>query len=84
MNPLRTREQRDRADGALGEREGELRQLTDAVSQQIFVLGQDEGPLCANQAVPDYTGLTLEGAQAEDFLAKVFHPEDLKRVWGSQ
>ena len=41
-------------------------------------------PLCANQAVLDFTGLTLEDVQAEDFPAKVFHPNDLERVRGSR
>ena len=40
--------------------------------------------LCANQAVLDFTGLTLEDVQAEDFPAKVFHPNDLERVRGSR
>src|SRR5262249_4956413 len=33
-----------------------------------------------NQAVLDYTGLTLEDVQKEGYRARVFHPEDLERL----
>jgi hypothetical protein len=34
--------------------------------------------------VLDVTGPTLKDARAEDFSAKVFHPDDLERVRGSR
>ena len=36
--------------------------------------------LYANQAVLDYTGLTLEDVQKEDYRSRVFHPEDVERL----
>jgi len=35
--------------------------------------------LYANKAVLDYTGLSMEEVGAEDFRARVFHPEDVTR-----
>jgi len=58
----------------------ELRRMTDAVAAFIYVLGPDGTALYANQAVLDYTGLTLEDVQREDQRARVFHPEDLERL----
>jgi len=44
----------------------------------------DPGPgrhyhLC-NQAVLDYTGLTIDDVMKSDFRERVFHPEDVKRL----
>jgi PAS domain S-box-containing protein len=60
--------------------ETELRQMTDAIASYIYVLRPDGTALYANQAVLDYTGLTLEDVQREDHRARVFHPEDLERL----
>src|SRR5262249_47621538 len=35
-------------------------------------------PLYCNQAVLEYTGLTLDDVQGADFRARIFHPEDLE------
>ncbi len=35
--------------------------------------------LYANEVVLDYTGLSLEDVKADDFRAKLFHPDDLER-----
>ena len=58
----------------------ELRRMTDAVAAYIYVLGPDGAALYANQAVLDYTGLTLEAVQREDHRARTFHPEDVERL----
>ena len=43
-------------------------------------MGPDGETLYANQAVLDYTGLTLEESQGEAFRVRVFHPDDVERV----
>jgi len=69
-----------RAEAALRERERELQQLVDVVPHNILVFGADGRPLYANEGLRTYFGLTLEDVQADDFRARVYHPEDLERV----
>src|SRR6266853_69991 len=73
-------EDRKRAEKKLLEEERELRRITDAIPQTIVVLDAEGHPLYANQAMLDYTGLTLEDVVASDFRARTYHPEDLERV----
>jgi len=42
--------------------------------------GPEGQPLYANQAMLDYTGLTMQDVIASDFRARTYHPEDLERV----
>src|SRR5713226_7601813 len=58
----------------------QIRRIIDAIPQQIVVLGPDGKTLYANQAVLDYTGLSSEDVQREDFRVRVFHPEDVAQV----
>jgi formate hydrogenlyase transcriptional activator len=44
------------------------------------VFGADGNPLYINQGLREYFGLTLEDVQANDFRARVYHPDDLDRV----
>ena len=37
-------------------------------------------PIYANQAILDYTGLTIDDVISSDFRARIFHPEDLERL----
>src|SRR6266704_114510 len=60
--------------------EKELRRIIDAIPQTIVVLGPDGRNLYANQAVLDYTGLTLDEVMAADFRARVYHPDDVERL----
>jgi PAS domain S-box-containing protein len=60
--------------------ETELRRMTDAIATYIYVFRPDGTALYANQAVLDYTGLTLEEVQREDLPARIFHPEDVERL----
>jgi PAS domain S-box-containing protein len=60
--------------------ETELRRMIDAIASYIYVLRPDGAAIYANQAVLDYTGLTLEDVQREDHRARVFHPEDAERL----
>src|SRR5439155_13880878 len=60
--------------------ERELRRITDAIPQTIVIQDPAGTPIYANQAVLDYTGLTIEDVIASDFRKTIFHPEDLKRL----
>jgi formate hydrogenlyase transcriptional activator len=62
------------------EDERELRRITDAIPQTIVVLDAKGHPLYANQAMLDYTGVTMEDVVTSDYRASIFHPEDLERV----
>ena len=73
-------EDRKRAEKKLLEDERELRRITDAIPQTIVVLDPSGFPLYANQALLDYTGLTIQDVVTSDFRAKIFHREDLERL----
>src|SRR5947208_6270735 len=64
----------------LREEERELRRITDAIPQTIVIQDPDGTPVYANQAVLDYTGLTMEDVITSDFRARIFHPEELERL----
>jgi PAS domain S-box-containing protein len=67
---------RKRAEEALQSSERNLRQVIDTIPTLIHVLGPDGSVLYVNPRVLDYTGLTLEDVQREDYRARVGHPED--------
>jgi PAS domain S-box-containing protein len=73
-------EDRKRAEKKLLEDERELRRITDAIPQTIVVQDPSGVPLYANQAVLDYTGLTMQDVVSSDFRARIFHPEDLEKL----
>jgi formate hydrogenlyase transcriptional activator len=60
--------------------ERELRQITDAIPQAIVVLDPSGGPMYANQATLDFTGLKMDGLLAPGFRERLFHPEDVDRL----
>jgi PAS domain S-box-containing protein len=60
--------------------EAELRQLIDAIPQQVFVFDADWSPRFANRRELEYTGLTPQEARSRDAFARIFHPEDLKKL----
>jgi PAS domain S-box-containing protein len=69
-----------KAQEALQSSERNLRQITNAIPTNIHVLRSDGSVLYVNQPVLDYTGLTMEETLREDYRARVFHPEDLRRI----
>jgi PAS domain S-box-containing protein len=71
---------RKKADEALQSSERNLSLLTNVIPTFIGVLRTDGSMLYANQTVLDYTGLSLEDVQKEDFRSRIFHPEDVERV----
>src|SRR5215813_11647716 len=73
-------EDRKRAEEKLRQDEMELRQITDAIAQFIFVLATDGTALYANQSVLDFSGLSMEDVMAADFRTRFFHPEDVERL----
>jgi hypothetical protein len=72
--------ERKRAEEGVRQSEAELQQLIDAIPQQVFVFDAQWSPLFANRREREYTGLTPEEAQSKDAVAKIFHPEDLKKL----
>jgi formate hydrogenlyase transcriptional activator len=71
---------RKRAETKLLEDEREFRRITDAIPQTIVVLDPNGDPLYANQAVLEYTGLTMQEVLSSEFRARMFHPEDVEKV----
>jgi PAS domain S-box-containing protein len=72
--------ERKQAEEKIRQNEAELRQLVDAIPQQVFVFSPDWSPIFANQQERDYTGLNSEEVRSKDAVARVFHPEDLKKL----
>ncbi len=69
-----------RAEAKLCQDEEELRRMTDAIPQTIIVLNPDGTVIYANRATLEYTGLSLDEVRADDFRARVFHPDDVQRL----
>ena len=59
--------------------ERELRRITDAIDQRIAVHGPDGKMLYANRVMLEYSGLSIEDIMADDFRARLVHPDDLER-----
>jgi formate hydrogenlyase transcriptional activator len=72
--------QRRHAEEKLRQDERELRRITDAIPQTIVIQSPEGATLYANQAVLDYTGLSVEDVMTSDFRARIFHPEDIEKV----
>jgi PAS domain S-box-containing protein len=69
-----------RAEEALRSNEHKLNLILNTIPTLIHVLGTDGSVLYVNQGVLDYTGLTTNDVRKEDYRARLFHAEDLKRV----
>src|SRR6266581_5518329 len=69
-----------RAEAKLRQDEEELRRMTDAIPQTIIVLNPDGKAIYANSVALEYTGLSLDDVQTDDFRARVFHPDDVQRL----
>jgi formate hydrogenlyase transcriptional activator len=66
------------AEEKLRQSEKELRRITDAIDQRIAVHGPDGKILYVNRAMREYSGLGVEDVMADDFRARLVHPDDLK------
>jgi len=73
-------EDRKRAEEGLRASEHKLNLILNTIPSHIQVLGADGTTLYVNQATLDYTGLTREDVQKEDYKARVFHSEDWESV----
>ena len=71
---------RKRAEERIRQSEAELRQLIDVIPQQVFVFDADWSPLFANRRELEYTGLSSREMQSKDAVARIFHPEDWKKL----
>ena len=71
---------RKQAEEKIRHSEAELRQLVDVIPQQVFVFDADWSPLFANRRELEYTGLTVQEIRSKDEVARIFHPEDLKKL----
>jgi len=68
------------AEEALQSSERNLSLMIDVIPTFIHVVRSDGSVLYVNQAVLDYTGLTLEDVKKSDYRARFFHPEDVERL----
>jgi PAS domain S-box-containing protein len=71
---------RKKAEEALQSSERNLSLMINAIPTLIHVLRPNGSVLYVNQAVLDYTGLTLEDVRKDDYRDRVFHPEDVERL----
>jgi PAS domain S-box-containing protein len=61
--------------------EAELSQIVDVIPQAIVVMTPDGKAIYGNRATIEYCGLSLDEIRADDFRSRVFHPEDLQRLY---
>jgi PAS domain S-box-containing protein len=73
-------EDRRRGEQALQSNERNLSLIINTIPTHIYVLNTTGAVQYVNQAVMDYTGLTLEDVQQEDYRDRVIHPEDFRSV----
>ena len=64
---------------ALRQEREELQRIVDLIPQTIIVLNPNGKAIYANRVALEYTGLSLDEVQADDFRDRVFHPEDVQR-----
>jgi formate hydrogenlyase transcriptional activator len=69
-----------RAEVKLRQDEEELRRMTDAIPQTIFVLNPNGKAIYANRVALEYTGLSLDDVGTDDFRTRVLHPDDVQRL----
>ena len=69
-----------KAEEALQSNERNLSLIINTIPAHIYVLHTEGDVQYVNQAVMDYTGLSMEDVQQEDYRDRVIHPEDFKRV----
>jgi formate hydrogenlyase transcriptional activator len=72
-------EDRKQAEEKLRQDERELRRITDMIAQMIVVHDPEGTPIYANQAVLDYTGLTIDDVTRPDYRSRIIHPDDFER-----
>src|SRR5882672_1587873 len=73
-------EDRRRSKEALHFNERNLSLIINTIPAHIYVLNTEGAVQYVNQAVMDYTGLSMADVQQEDYRDRVVHPVDLERV----
>lgn len=73
-------EDRKKAEEALRLNGRKLSLIIDTIPTSIYILNTEGFVQFVNRAVMDYTGLSLEDCQQQDYRDRVIHPEDFKRV----
>jgi formate hydrogenlyase transcriptional activator len=73
-------EHSEHTEAQLRQEREELRRIVDLIPQTIIVLNPDGKALYANRVALEYTGLSLDEVQADDFRDRVFHHEDVQRL----
>ena len=80
--------ERDRSKSALAvafekikNSEAELRQIVDVIPQAIVVMTPEGKAIYANRATIEYSGLSLDEVRDDGFRSRVFHTEDLQRLY---
>ena len=73
-------EDRKRDEEVLLSNERNLSLIINTIPAHIYVLNTEGAVQYVNQAVMDYTGLSMEDVQQEDYRDRVIHPEDFERV----
>jgi PAS domain-containing protein len=68
------------AEEKLRQDERELRRITDVISAMIVVHDPEGAIIFANQAVLDYTGLTIDDVTRPDCRSRIVHPDDFERL----
>jgi PAS domain S-box-containing protein len=71
---------RKQAEEALQSSERNLRLMINVIPTYIHVLRPNGSVIYVNPAVLEYTGLTLEEVQRENYRERAFHPEDVERL----
>jgi formate hydrogenlyase transcriptional activator len=72
--------ERKQAEEKIRRNEMEARQIIDAIPQAIIVLNPDGCAIHANRVALEYTGLSMNEVLADNFRARIFHPEDIERL----
>jgi formate hydrogenlyase transcriptional activator len=73
-------EHSEHTDAQLRQEREELRRIVDLIPQTIIVLNPNGKAIYANRVALEYTGLSLDELQADDFRDRVFHHEDVQRL----
>ena len=58
----------------------ELRHIIDSIPQLIGAVNTDGKILYVNESVLEYSGLTAEDVDADNFRSRLFHPDDIERL----
>ena len=80
LEPISTSKTADAVRRRRNLNERNLSLIINTIPAHIYVLNTEGAVQYVNQAVMDYTGLSMEDVQQEDYRDRVIHPEDFKRV----